>query len=208
MGTSLLSCIQHYSHLEILKIMPKWHHHSNVYFTFHPLAQVYHASAGSGWCRKGRPGEHTWAPHAPGRGGLWWAAAGDSHHDQVCGAVQHQAPLLAHLRWRSATCQLHGSCEFGRSLEGLLLMSCCHTLYFNSYACSFIWNLCFSWSHGRVLFTPSSTIQSTPSASPVRMQLSGRNFSNPAPPRGYSYLWVSHLERMLSRFLKPKLNPS
>lgn len=162
-----------------------------MYLTFHPLTQVYHASAGSGWCRQGRPGEHTWAPHAPGRGGLWRAAGGDSHHDQVCGALQHQAPLLAHLCWRSATCQLHGSCEFGRSLTAWLwIMAWMHTLYFNSYASNLIGNLCFSWSHGRVLFTLSSTIQSTPSASPVRMQPSGRNFSNPAPLRGSSYLWV------------------
>jgi len=47
--------------------------------------------------------------------------------------------------------------------------------------------LCCSWSRGLVLFAPGSTTQSTPSASPVRTQQSGRSSSNPALLRGSSY---------------------
>lgn len=44
----------------------------------------------------------------------------------------------------------------------------------------------FSWSRGLVLFAPSSTTRSTPSASPARTQPSGRNFSSPVLLRGSS----------------------
>lgn len=129
-----------------------------------------------------------------------------------CSSASDTSPCTSSLKisYMPASWKLWVRKESDRSPANVLLLTVnycmAHILYFTSYACNLIWNLCFSWSHGRVLFTPSSTIQSTPSASPVRMQLSGRNSSNPAPPRGYSYLWVSLLERMLSRFLKPKLS--
>lgn len=48
--------------------------------------------------------------------------------------------------------------------------------------------LCSSWSPGLRLFAPGSVTQSTPSASPVRTQPSGKNSSNPVRLRGSSYL--------------------
>lgn len=51
----------------------------------------------------------------------------------------------------------------------------------------------FSWSRGLVLFAPSSTTRSTPSASPARTQPSGRNCLSPAPLRGSSYRWAQHM---------------
>lgn len=72
------------------------------------VAQVHHAAAGSGggsWPGPARPSD------APCCGGLRRPAGRDTHHGQVCHPFQHQAPPPAHLRWRSAARQLHGSCE-------------------------------------------------------------------------------------------------
>lgn len=77
----------------------------------------------------------------------------------------------------------------------LLTVNVDHILYYTTTS-NLLGCLCSSWSRGLVLFTPGSTTQSTPSASPVRTQPSGRNSSNHAPLRGSSYQWVCYRERI------------
>ena len=163
--------------------------------SLHPLSQVHHASAGSGGGGRWRRAEQTGSCHAPGCGGLRRQAGGDSHHDQVSCAFQHQAHLPAHLCWRSASRQFHGSCEL-EIFESVLQFACWPYPVLCICTCNSIFDLCSSWNRGLVSFAPSSTTQSTPSASPVRTQQSGRNSSNPAPLRGSSYLWVTNKEKM------------
>lgn len=97
------------------------------------VAQVHHATAGSGSRRRPGPARLS---HAPCCGDLRRPAGGDPHHGQVCCPFQRRASPPAHLRRRPAPRRLHGICE----LEALPWTSCVDPTSFSEspqLCCSF-----------------------------------------------------------------------